>query len=92
MESRLSTMETKLNEVEDKIDSIDEKLNQVIEALVGNKITKNGGIVDDVKYLEDRVAKHDEIAKRLRWSWAIILGITAIVSFIIEVLVQYFKK
>ena len=90
MDNRLSTMEDKLAEMEEKIDSIDKKLNQVVEALVGNKLTQNGGLVKDLQDIKTKVDKHEELAKKLRWSWAVVIGVAAFIVLVIKLIILYF--
>jgi len=53
--AELSQMEIRLTEMEEKIDSIDKKLNQVVEAILGNSLTKRGGFVDDIEVLKEKI-------------------------------------
>ena len=89
MEQRLTNMEEKLSEVENKIDTIDKKLNQVVEALVGNDIASSKGIVGDIQYVEQKVQEHEDIVKRIRYTWFIIAAIGGIVSFIGKEIIEY---
>ena len=53
VKEELSQMEARLTEMEEKIDAIDKKLNQVIEAILGNPLTKSGGFIKDIDILEE---------------------------------------
>ena len=90
MEQRLTNMEEKLSEVEDKIDTIDKKLNQVVEALVGNNIASTKGIVGEVKYIKSKVQEHEEIVKKIKYSWIIVAFIVGVLSFLAKSIIQYF--
>lgn len=72
-------MDQRLYDMEEKINSIDTKLTQVIDAILGNPLTKQGGFVKDIEYLEDKIAdlekkveKHDDFKKKVYWAAAII--------------------
>jgi hypothetical protein len=61
--------------------SIDGKLTQVVDAILGNPLTKSGGFVDDIatlkikiKSLEDKVEKQEEFKKRVAWTAGIVVG------------------
>lgn len=89
MDQRLSTMEDKLSYVESKLDSMDIKLNQVIEALKGNPITKDDGLVGRINEINDKVDEHDESLKKIKWFW---LGVVAVGGFIGYVINFLFKN
>ena len=40
--NELKAMDLRLTEMEEKIDAIDNKLTQVIDAILGNRLTKTG--------------------------------------------------
>ncbi len=94
VKSELKSMDQRLYDMEEKINSIDTKLTQVIDAILGNPLTKQGGFVKDIEFLEDKIAtlekkveKQEEFKKKVYWAAAIIgaivlgaLYITQIVS------------
>ena len=96
VKSELKSMDQRLYDMEEKINSIDTKLTQVIDAILGNPLTKQGGFVKDIealeekiKTLEKKVEKHDEFKKKVYWAAAIIAAlvmgaeyITKIISYI----------
>lgn len=79
VKTELKSMDQRLYDMEEKINSIDTKLTQVIDAILGNPLTKQGGFVKDIEYLEDKIAdlekkveKHDDFKKKVYWAAAII--------------------
>ena len=62
-------MDQRLYDMEEKINSIDTKLTQVIDAILGNPLTKQGGFVKDIEFLEEKIA---ELEKKVYWAAAII--------------------
>jgi len=79
VKSELKSMDQRLYDMEEKINSIDTKLTQVIDAILGNPLTKQGGFVKDIealeekiKTLEKKVEKHDEFKKKVYWVAAVI--------------------
>lgn len=72
-------MDQRLYDMEEKIVSIDTKLTQVVDAILGNPLTKQGGFVKDIesleekiKTLEKKVEKHEEFKKKVYWAAAIL--------------------
>jgi len=86
--NELNSMDHRLNDLEDKIDSIDEKLTQVIDAILGNKLTKTGGFSKDLEALKEKInvvekkqEKYDEFKKRITWTIGIIIGIGMLIQY-----------
>jgi chorismate mutase len=89
--AELSQMEIRLTEMEEKIDSIDKKLNQVVEAILGNSLTKRGGFVDDIEVLKEKIAilekkqqRDEEFKKRFVWTISIIVAVGVIIQYFLE--------
>ncbi len=79
VKQELKSMDQRLYDMEEKINSIDTKLTQVIDAILGNPLTKQGGFVKDIEYLEDKIAdlekkveRQEEFKKKVYWAAAII--------------------
>ena len=92
VKSELKSMDQRLYDMEEKINSIDTKLTQVIDAILGNPLTKQGGFVkelDDLKAkiatLEKKVEKHDEFKKKVYWAGAIIGAIVLGILYITQI-------
>ena len=90
--TELNNMDHRLTELEEKIDSIDEKLTQVIDAILGNKLTKTGGFTRDLELLKEKITllerkqdKYDEFKKRITWTIGIIIGIAMLIQYITTV-------
>lgn len=84
-------MNDRLFELEEKMTSIDKKLTQVVDAILGNPLTKTGGFINDIRDLQDKVKefeekleKHEEFKKRFSWTIAIVI--------IIGLIIQYFSN
>jgi division protein CdvB (Snf7/Vps24/ESCRT-III family) len=92
MDSRLSTMENKLNDVESKLDALDSKMSQVIDALIGNKLTKSNGLADDIREIGELADKHEEIIKRAKWLWIGIVSVSTIIGFLLKLVLEFFSK
>jgi len=88
---KLKSMENRLSDLEDKMTSIDTKLTQVVDAILGNPLTRTGGFIDDIEILKQKIVdlekkdiKHDEFRKRFMWTIGIIVTIAVIVQFIVN--------
>jgi uncharacterized membrane protein len=87
----LSHMEQRLTEMEEKIDAIDNKLTQVIDAILGNRLTKAGGFMYDIEVLKEKIItlekkqeKDDEFKKRFIWTISIIVTIGAGIQYFLQ--------
>ena len=89
VEKELKSMDQRLYDLEEKMTSIDTKLTQVVDAILGNALTKTGGFVADLtelktkmKELEDKLQKQEEFKKRFSWTIGIIIGLGVILQYI----------
>ena len=70
----IKNMDQRLTELEEKIDDINTKLTQVVDAILGNPLTKTGGFVNDISVLKDKieqlekkVGRQEDFKKRVYW-------------------------
>lgn len=89
VEKELKSMDQRLYDLEEKMNSIDGKLTQVVDAILGNPLTKTGGFVADIaelkeriKDLETKLQKQEEFKKRFTWTVGIIIGIGVLLQYI----------
>lgn len=92
VKSELKSMDQRLYDMEEKIVSIDTKLTQVVDAILGNPLTKTGGFVNDIdvlkdkiKELEKKIEKQEEFKKRIIWTIGIIVGVALVVQYLTAV-------
>jgi len=90
--TELSQMEIRLTDMEEKIDLIDTKLTQVVDAILGNPLTKTGGFISEmenlrskVDMLERRQEKFDEFRKRISWTLALIMGLILLIQYVTNI-------
>jgi len=95
IKSELHSMDQRLHELEEKMTSIDTKLTQVVEAILGNALTKTGGFVSDIdelkqkiKLLEAQIAKQEEFKKKFSWT----VGLITIAALIIQYITNVYPK
>ncbi len=90
--NELKSMDQRLYDLEEKMSSIDGKLTQVVDAILGNPLTKSGGFVDKIELLEEKVAlmekkieKQDEFRKRITWTGGIIITALLLLEYITKI-------
>lgn len=89
------TTNNRLSHLENQLNSIDKKLSTVVEALVGNDLTKQGGVIAQIAVLETRVRalemdleKEKEFRKKLVYGLA---GITVLITAVTYVFTNWIK-
>lgn len=90
-QSELKKMEERLDELEVKIDSIDSKLSRVMDALVGNPILKNDGIVGRIEKQEAEMQDLKDFKKKILYGVTAIVGLGLLLDFLIRVYVNLSK-
>jgi hypothetical protein len=87
-QDQFSNMELRLTEMEEKIDTIDTKLTQVVDAILGNPLTKTGGFLNDIEVMKSQIhelqtkqIKYEDFRKKIVWTIGIIVAVGAIVQF-----------
>lgn len=88
----LDKMELRLSDMEDKLDRLDEKLTQVVDAILGNPLTKQGGFVNEIEILKSRIAELEKaqaeqasFRKQISWTVGIIVAIGILIQFGVNV-------
>ena len=97
VKDELKSMDQRLYDMEEKIVSIDTKLTQVVDAILGNPLTKNGGFVNEIETLKGKIKefevkfekqdlkleKQEEFKKRIIWTISIIVAAALIIQYFI---------
>ena len=55
VKKELKNMDQRLYELEEKMTSIDTKLSQVVDAILGNPLTKSGGFIKDIEIMKGKI-------------------------------------
>jgi uncharacterized membrane protein YqjE len=89
---QLKLMDERLTEMEDKINSIDIKMTQMLDALLGNPLTKAGGIIVDLEetkrrltQLENKQKDNEIFRNRVIWTISLIGVVFLILKFALDV-------
>lgn len=92
IKTELAAMDQRLTELEEKIDNIDTKLTQVIDAILGNRLTKTGGFMNDIEViktkidiLEKKQARYDDFKKKITWTIGIIVALGLFIEYLTKV-------
>jgi len=91
VKQELKNMDHRLDEMEEKMTSIDAKLTQVVDAILGNSLTKTGGFVNDIdqlkkkiELLESQVKKQEEFKKKFSWTVGLVTAGALVVQYFIN--------
>jgi hypothetical protein len=92
IKTELAAMDQRLTELEEKIDNIDTKLTQVIDAILGNRLTKTGGFMSDIEIiktkidiLEKKQLRYDDFKKKIIWTLGIIVALGLFIEYLTKV-------
>jgi prefoldin subunit 5 len=92
IKAELKSMDQRLYDLEEKMTSIDTKLTQVVDAILGNALTKTGGFVEDIsllkakiKTLEEKLEKQEAFKNKVLWTVGVIVAIGFILQYIASI-------
>lgn len=98
MSIEIQSMEVRLSDMEEKIDGIDKKLTQVVDAILGNPLTKQGGFVHDIEVINERIQKLEksqykleDFKKRVYWTIGIAVAVIVFMQYVSSIY-QNIKK
>ena len=92
VKKELKNMDQRLYDLEEKMTSIDTKLSQVVDAILGNPLTKSGGFIKDIEImkekiqeLENKVESQEEFKKKITWTSAIVVTVALILEYFVNI-------
>ena len=92
VKKELKNMDQRLYELEEKMTSIDTKLSQVVDAILGNPLTKSGGFIKDIEImkekiqeLENKIQSQEEFKKKITWTFAIVVTVALILEYFVTI-------
>jgi preprotein translocase subunit YajC len=68
------------------------KIDDIHNALVGNPLTNDGGLIHRVKRVEDATVKHDRFISRIKWSGGVVVTIAGIFGYAFDKFIDLFKS
>lgn len=101
MEPRISindfhNMDQRLTEMEEKINSIDTKLTQVVDAILGNPLTKVGGFVNDIEHIKEKIAElekkqleYENFKNKILWTVSLIVSGFIAIQYILNIYTKF---
>lgn len=96
--NELRSMELRLDDLEQKIDMINTKVTQVVDAILGNPLTKVGGLMQDIDTMKNKISELErkqveieDFKKRVYWTLGIVIAAALIVQYITNVYVNVKK-
>jgi len=92
VEQELKSMDQRLYDLEEKMTSIDTKLTQVVDAILGNALTKAGGFVAElnelktkIKTLEDKLSRQENFKNKVMWTVGVVVAIGLILQYLASI-------
>ena len=92
VKKELKNMDQRLYELEEKMTSIDTKLSQVVDAILGNPLTKSGGFVKDIEImkekiqeLENKIQFQEEFKKKITWTFVVVVTVALILEYFVNI-------
>ena len=67
------------------------RLDTMHDAIVGNPITKDGGLVKRVADLEDCSKSHARFINRLKWSGGVLVSLASLIGYLFDKFLELFK-
>jgi prefoldin subunit 5 len=85
-------MDARLTEMEEKIDKIDTKLTQVVDAILGNPLTKQGGFMHEmdvlkmkIEELEKKQRTYENFKNKISWTVGLIVAAAFVLQYLVIV-------
>lgn len=85
-------MDIRLTEMEEKIDKIDTKLTQVVDAILGNPLTKQGGFMHDMDVLRSKIEElekkqrtYENFKNKITWTVGLIVTGALLLQYIMNI-------
>lgn len=99
IELDLTRMDKRLMDLEVRMTSIDSKLTQVVDAILGNALTKQGGFVGEIEVmkakiltLETKVEEQSDFKKKILWTIGIIVSAAIVLEYLTRMYVNITHK
>ena len=65
---------------------------EIKSAIMGNPITKDGGLVKRVSDLEECSERHNRFINRLKWSGGVLVSLASLIGYLFDKFIELFKS
>ncbi len=73
-------------------EALRQDIHEIKSALVGNPLTKDGGLVGEVQEIKANTKRNTEFIARLKWTGGIIVSIAAFFGYLTDKLISLFTN
>ena len=89
-ETHLLEMDKRLEEIETKMDKMANQVDKVFYALVGNDLSRDGGIFKRLEQAEVKLEQLEQFRNRFLWTATIFISIGGIVGSVVTIFINYY--
>ena len=86
---KIDSIIVKQEEFKEDIDDIKIKMNKMYDALIGNELTDNQGLIHRVKHMNSRMIDVEKFIDKIKTFWWMVTIIGIVVGFAIEQLITW---
>lgn len=72
-------------------EALRQDIHEIKSAIIGNEITKDGGIIKRLGMVETKTENHDKFISRLKWSGGILVTIAGLLGYLADKFINVFK-
>lgn len=72
-------------------EALRQDIHEIKSAIMGNPITKDGGLVKRVTDLETCSRNHGRFINRLKWSGGILVSLASLIGYLFDKFIELFK-
>lgn len=72
-------------------EALRQDIHEIKSAIMGNPITKDGGLVKRVTDLETCSRNHSRFINRLKWSGGILVSVASLIGYLFDKFIELFK-
>lgn len=72
-------------------EALRQDIHEIKSAIMGNPITKDGGLVKRVSDLETCSRNHGRFINRLKWSGGILVSLASLIGYLFDKFIELFK-
>lgn len=73
-------------------EALRQDIHEIKSAIIGNEITKDGGLVGRVNKLEVKTDNHNRFISRLKWSGGILVSLASLIGYLFDKFIDIFKS